>query len=197
MLRTEAPTSVRDLPPTTERPFFAPAPTGASPPVRVAPGAPLLFGSLVGEIMTPKVVTVHPTDSLWIAATLLSEMDFSGLPVVSRDGTVVGVLSEKDLLRVLKVKARLKMPGGLFGLILENSETRQHDELARCQQVLHGTLVSSAMTSPAHTVTPETPTLVAAREMLTLDINRMPVVDHGKLVGIVTRANVLTMYHGV
>ncbi len=146
--------------------------------------------------MTRKVVTVEPTDTLQFAATLLSQKDISGMPVVDKEGKVVGVLSEKDILRTLRDKAGLAMPGGLFELILEPSGARQKDLLSRCLKVLHEGTVSQAMSAPAKTLSPDTLTVQAARQMLTLHINRMPVVENGKLVGIVSRANVLTLYEG-
>jgi CBS domain-containing protein len=164
------------------------------PPARAASGD--LFGSFVRDVMTRKVVSVLPGDSLRLAATLLSEKGISGMPVVDSDGVVVGVLSEKDIVRSLRQKTGLTLPGGLFQLILENSEARQKDMLTRCRAALDEVRVSAAMTSPAHTVTPNTLTLEAARLMLSLHINRMPVVENGMLVGIITRTNVLALYHG-
>lgn len=175
---------------------FPPAPgTLAARSKGLAPSAEI-FGSLVRDIMTRTVVTVRPTDTLQSAATLLAEKDISGMPVVDADGKVVGVLSEKDLLRTLRDRAGLGMPGGLFALILEPSSARQKDLLAQCLEVLRKGTVRQAMSTPAKTVTPDTLTVQAGRQMLSLGINRMPVVDHGKLVGIVTRANVLALYQG-
>lgn len=171
-----------------------PPPVGPSAKGLSAP--PDLFGSFVRDIMTRKVVTVAPTDTLRVAATLLTRKDISGMPVVATDGKVVGVLSEKDIVRVLRDKTGFAMPGGLFALILETSEARQKDLLTHCRTVMDEVQVSSAMTTPAKTIPPEMLTLEAARLMISLHINRMPVVEHGKLVGIVSRTNVLTLYHG-
>jgi CBS domain-containing protein len=150
-----------------------------------------LFGSLVRDVMTRKVVTVDPADTLRFAATLLSQKAISGMPVVGKEGKVVGVLSEKDLLKVLKEKAGLAVPGGLFELVLETSEARQKDLLTRCRSALDEVRVSNAMTSPAHTIGPDAPSLEAVRQMVVSSINRLPVVERGKLVGIVTRGDVL------
>jgi len=155
-----------------------------------------MFGSFVRDIMTRKVVTVEPTDTLRLAATQLSRKNISGMPVVGPDGKVVGVLSEKDIIRVLREKTGLSLPGSLFTLILETSEARQKDVLSRCRTVLDEARVSAAMSSPAKTISPDTLTLEAARLMISLHVNRMPVVEGGKLVGIVSRTNVLTLYHG-
>jgi CBS domain-containing protein len=155
--------------------------------------APELFASLVRDIMTRKVVTVQPSDTLRFAATLLGQKGISGVPVVGNEGKVVGVLSEKDLLRVLREKAGLAMPGGLFNLILEPSQARQKDLLSRCRTALDEVRVTSVMTSPACTISPDAPSLEAVRQMAMSRINRLPVVERGKLVGIVTRGDVFRL----
>jgi CBS domain-containing protein len=170
-----------------------PAPQWATVSPKARGDVAELFGSIVQDIMTRKVVTVKPGDTLRLAATLLSEKAISGMPVVTEDGKVVGVLSEKDILRVLKEKAGIAVPGGLFDLILEPSEARQKDLLARCHTVLEEVRVATVMSSPAHSVTPGTPSLEAVRQMVAARINRVPVVDHGRLVGIVTRGDVLRL----
>ena len=189
------------LPPHDELPESGrPTPPAASAgiesgPKRMAPSLEI-FGSLVRDIMTRPVVTVQPTDTLQVAATLLSQKNISGMPVVDMGGKVVGVLSEKDILRTLRQKAGLTMPGGLFDLVLEPSAARQKDILTRCFETLHEETVDRSMYTPAKVLSPDTLTVQAARQMLSLGINRMPVVENGKLVGIVTRANVLTLYQG-
>ncbi|MGA8536320.1 MAG: CBS domain-containing protein [Thermoplasmata archaeon] len=160
-------------------------------------GAPVgqpLYGSLVGDIMIRDVVTVAPTATLRTAALLLSHKRISGMPVVGEDGKVLGVLSEKDIVRVLQQGGGLVLPGGLFDLLLEPSEARQKDMLARCHRVLADTEVKAAMTSPAQTILPTTPTVEAIRRMLSSQINRLPVVENGRLVGIVTRRDVLSAH---
>ncbi|HYK94064.1 MAG TPA: CBS domain-containing protein [Thermoplasmata archaeon] len=190
-------TAAHDVSPEGVRPFPPLGGGGIGPEARgTGLSSGEIFGSLVRDLMTRRVVTVEPADTLRFAATLLGQKDISGLPVVGKDGRVVGVLSEKDILRVLREKAGFPMPGGLFDIILETSEARQKDVLAQCRTVLHEVQVFQAMSSPALTVSPTTLTVEAARLMLSHHINRMPVVEHGKLVGIVSRANVLTLYHG-
>ncbi|HTT15611.1 MAG TPA: CBS domain-containing protein [Thermoplasmata archaeon] len=155
------------------------------------------FGAIVRDLMTRKVVTVEVGDTLRFAATLLSQKGISGMPVLGKDGQVVGVLSEKDIAKALRDKGGLSLPGSLFDLILEPSEARQKDLLARCRSVLDHTLVSQVMTTPAKTIGPNAPSLEAAKLMLNERINRLPVVEHGKLVGIVTRKDVLAMSYSI
>jgi CBS domain-containing protein len=144
--------------------------------------------------MVRDVVTVTPDATLRAAAMLLSHKRISGLPVVGEDGRVVGVLSEKDIVRVLQQRGGLVLPGGLFDLLLEPSEARQKDMLTRCHRVLNEVEVKAAMTTPARTISPTAPTVEAIRIMLGAQINRLPVVEHARLVGIVTRRDVLSAH---
>jgi len=155
-----------------------------------------LFGSLVRDIMTTHVVTIGPNDSLRTAATVLIEKKFSGLPVVDSEGKVVGVLSEKDIVRQLGEKVGLSVPGGLFELILEPSAARRSDLLARCAATLNQVLVADAMSKPARTTHPDVATVEAIREMLLFRINRLPVVENGRLVGLLTRSDVFRLAPG-
>jgi CBS domain-containing protein len=185
------------------QPPLEPTIGGAPPSPQWSPVSPRargdvaeLFGSIVHDIMTRKVVTVKSGDTLRFAATLLSQKAISGMPVVTEEGKVVGVLSEKDILKILKEKAGLAVPGGLFDLILETSEARQRDLLARCHTVLDEVRVATVMSSPAHTISPAAASLEAVRLMIASRINRLPVLEHGKLVGIVTRGDVLRLGQG-
>jgi len=144
--------------------------------------------------MIRDVVTVAPGATLRTAALLLSHKRISGMPVVEESGRVVGVLSEKDIVRVLQRHGGLVLPGGLFDLLLEPSEARQKDMLARCHRVMEETEVKAAMTSPAQTIAPTALTVEAIRRMLDSHINRLPVVEKGRLVGIVTRRDVLSAH---
>jgi len=185
----------------TSPPLISHTSTGTFPGVahppsrsaRSASGQPL-YGSLVSDVMVRDVVTIAPGATLRTAALLLSHKRISGMPVVADDGRVVGVLSEKDIVRVLQRHGGLVLPGGLFDLLLEPSEARQKDMMARCRQALEETEVKAAMASPAQTVSPTTPTVEAIRKMLAAQINRLPVVENGRLVGIVTRRDLLTAH---
>ena len=183
-------------PPSISHPSTGPATQPSHSPNRrgaASVGQPL-YGSLVGDVMIRDVVTVAPGATLRTAALLLSHKRISGMPVVEESGRVVGVLSEKDIVRVLQRHGGLVLPGGLFDLLLEPSEARQKDMLARCHRVMEETEVKAAMTSPAQTIAPTALTVEAIRRMLDSHINRLPVVEKGRLVGIVTRRDVLSAH---
>ncbi|MGQ9675421.1 MAG: CBS domain-containing protein [Chloroflexota bacterium] len=106
-------------------------------------------------IMTRDVVVAHPDMSVKEAADRLRQHRITGLPVVDKQGRVVGVFSLSD--------AALK----------------------------RGRRVGEVMTSPAFTVSEEAGLEEVATLMVTHDVNRLPVVRDGRLVGIVARADVI------
>lgn len=138
----------------------------------------------VAEVMTRDVVTVGPDMPLKEAATVISEHGVSGVPVCDDDGAVVGVLSESDL---LVKQSGMRPRGGLFSLLAEPSEPT---DLVK----VHAHTAGRAMTAPAITLAPEATVTEAARLMLERNLNRLPVVDDGRLVGIVTRADLVRLF---
>jgi CBS domain-containing protein len=138
----------------------------------------------IKDVMTKSVITVAPRTSLKDVARLMVARRVSGMPVVDDDGSVLGVVSEGDIL----VKERGRPGNGsLLDQLLEvnGRETVKHD--ARD--------AADAMTSPPVTIRPERPVAEGASLMLDRCVNRLPVVDHhGKLVGIVTRADLVRAF---
>jgi CBS domain-containing protein len=138
----------------------------------------------VKDVMSRHVVSVRPEASLKEAARLLVERNISGLPVVDRDGGLVGVLSEEDVL--YKEQGKPDTPGRLAFMI---------NPLALAgSRKLGARLVGEAMTTPPLTVGSNRPVAAAAKLMLGAHVKRLPVVDDGKLVGIVTRADLVRAF---
>jgi CBS domain-containing protein len=139
----------------------------------------------VGDVMTRDVVSVTPDTPLKDVAAAIVERGISGLPVCDADGAVVGVLSEADLL--VKQGGSPERSGGLFAWLVE---TASAPDLAK----LRAHTAGEAMTSPAVTVETASPVSEAARTMVSLGVNRLPVVEDGRLVGIVTRADLVRLF---
>ncbi|HST18051.1 MAG TPA: CBS domain-containing protein [Gaiellaceae bacterium] len=137
----------------------------------------------VRDVMTKNVITVEPGASLKDAARLLVEHGISGLPVVA-DGVVLGVLSEADLL--FKERGPIERRG-LLGRMLDGYG--MDGELK-----LEARDVGDAMTIPPLTIGPHRALRAAAALMLEERVNRLPVVLNGKLVGIVTRADLVRAF---
>jgi len=137
----------------------------------------------VRDLMTSDVVSVTPDTSLRDAASVLVERRISGVPVVNDANTVVGVLSEADILvKAGGAVARNRLLGWLF-----EPEVGLEDKI-------RAETVAEAMSAPALTIGPQRPVHEAARLMISESVNRLPVVEGGRLVGIVTRADVVRAF---
>ena len=140
----------------------------------------------VRDVMTRQVVTARPEMSLRDLALLLSEHRISGMPVLDAAGGVIGIVSEADIL----AKERGHAPVHGSGLSWLFGERRAPDELRRHA----ATTVGEAMTTPAITVDQDRPLREAAALMLDRGVNRLPVTASGRLVGIVSRADLVRAY---
>jgi CBS domain-containing protein len=140
----------------------------------------------IKDLMTRKVIAVQPGASLKEAARLLVAERISGLPVVDRDGRVLGVLSEADVLVKELDGRRGNGPGPLAWLL---------DPLDIVDRIkLDAKFVGEAMTSPAITIESNRTVAAAAELMVSRGVNRLPVVDDGNLVGIITRGDLMRAF---
>jgi CBS domain-containing protein len=141
----------------------------------------------VRDAMTRSVLTVPLIAPLKEVAQVLVDNGISGVPVVDVDGTVVGVVSEADLL----VKEQGPDPIRHRPLARFLGESRE----SRAQIAKLGAVTAhEAMTAPAVTITSGRPIHEAAAIMTARHVNRLPVVDDGRLVGIISRADLVRAY---
>jgi len=142
----------------------------------------------VKDIFTPSEVCTCTPETLWSeAAALLIEKQLPAVPVVDIDGNVVGVLSEKDLFRALfpLYKDWMEAPHAYHDLETMEEEARA-TALSRT--------VREIMSSRTLTADLETPILKVGALMSASGIHQVPVVQDGKLVGMVGRK---TIYHAI
>jgi CBS domain-containing protein len=142
------------------------------------------------EVMTRRIVTVTPETAIEEAAKLMLDYRISGLPVVDVKGAPVGILTEGDLLRRIETGTD-KRHSGWISLLL--GPGRLAAEYARS----HAHKVGEVMTTEVVSVAPDTPLPEVVELMEERRIKRVPVVDGGKLVGIVSRANLVAALAGV
>jgi CBS-domain-containing membrane protein len=125
----------------------------------------------VRDVMTTGVVTVRLDTPYRELAAMFREHRVSGFPVTAGDGTVIGVVSESDLLA-----------------LAAGRHQRGHHEDGQAT-------AGGLMTHPAVTVSPDDPVQTAARVMHARRLQRLPVVDRdGRLEGIVSRSDVLSVF---
>jgi CBS domain-containing protein len=136
------------------------------------------------QIMTKPVVTVEPEATIVEAANLMLGQRISGLPVVDVTGTLVGIVSEGDFLR--RGETGTERRRGRWLKFLLGSGLSAVDFVRE-----HGRKVSEIMSPSPVTITEDAPLADIADLMERRSIKRLPVVQGDKLVGIVTRTNLL------
>ena len=136
------------------------------------------------ELMSTSVVTVRPEATLKEVMEQMAAHRVSGVPVVDQSGRLVGIISEADILAKLEYGEKGR---GLLGLL---------DHLAQAvgaDRKLQAHTAAELMTTTVITAGPG----ASFRELLHLmtihDINRIPIVEGGRVIGIVTRADILLM----
>jgi len=140
------------------------------------------------DVMTTNVITVEPNTSVQELATLLSERGISGVPVVDRDSRLVGVVTEGDLLHRTETGTERR---------IQRRRSRWLDGFASDQEAArdyvkaHGRIVREIMTPEVISVSDTTELADIATLLETKRIKRVPVLRDGKLVGIVSRANLV------
>jgi CBS domain-containing protein len=148
--------------------------------VRAAPGQH--GASRVDQLMTARVATATPEMTLKEVAAVLVERGISGMPVV-RDGDLVGVVSEADIVS-LEQGAGSGRSRTLAWLLGEAIDTAP----------LTATTAGDVMSAPAITISSHQAPAVAAALMTKHDVNRLPVLEDGKLVGIVSRRDLVRAF---
>lgn len=138
-----------------------------------------------GALMTQNVLTVPPSMPVEALAELLAERHVSGVPVVNAEGTLLGLVTEADLIR--RLAGAEERPGGFFAALFCNPE-RLADRYART----HGMVAADVMTpAPLAAVTEDATAAEVAQLMEERRVRRVPVLREGKLVGLVSRADLL------
>ena len=138
----------------------------------------------VRDVMTPHVLCVSPDKSVIVAARLMLEKKISGLPVVDDSEKLVGVVTEGDFLRRAETGTKRQRPKWVEFFL---GPGRLADEYVQ----FSGRKVRDVMTPDVRIVTIDAPLEDVVRLMERHHIKRVPVVERGKIVGIVTRANLL------
>jgi CBS domain-containing protein len=139
------------------------------------------------DVMTTDVITVDPDTTVQALATLLAERGISGAPVLDSGGRLVGIISEGDLLHRAEI-----------GTARRHRERRRSwwldhfaSDLAREYVKSHGRTVKDIMTRDVATVTEETDLADVAALLEARRIKRVPVMRDDKIVGIISRANIV------
>ncbi|MGA8611583.1 MAG: CBS domain-containing protein [Xanthobacteraceae bacterium] len=138
----------------------------------------------VRDVMTPNVISVKADESILIAARLMLQNRISGLPVVDANGALVGVVTEGDFLRRGELGTSRRRPKWLEFLVGPGRLASEYVHQS-------GRKVAEVMTADPLTVGENDPLETVVKLMERRRIKRLPVMRDGRMVGIISRANLL------
>jgi len=152
---------------------------------------------IVKDHMTKKVITAEPDENLGSIIRKFVKYDISGIPVVDDKKKVLGIVTETDVVKAIDIftpKIHFDTETS-FALVLAFLKKGQGMKPFR-EEVRKGEFVKvrEFMTSPVRTIDSHKTVLEAAQMMNNYGINRIPVVERGKLVGIIARADVIRAF---
>jgi CBS domain-containing protein len=140
--------------------------------------------------MTSPVVSIGPESAVLEAVRIMLQRHISGLPVVDKEGGLVGIVTEGDFLRRAETGTQRRRPRWLEYLV---GPGRLADEYT----LSHGRTLHEIITTASPSVTEDTPLYEVVRLMETRRIKRLPVMRGNAVVGIVSRANLVHALAGL
>jgi CBS domain-containing protein len=144
----------------------------------------------VRDIMTTDVVSAKRGTSVNELAKLMGARDISGVPVLDDDGSVVGIVTELDM---IVRNMRLDMPRFIQILDLGRIPLERRSDYEHRMRHMLGTRAEDLMSEEVVAVGPDDSVEDLAELMVKRRVNPVPVVENGKLVGIVSRADIIDM----
>ena len=143
----------------------------------------------VREIMETYVPAVYPDDPVEQVVRTMRDNELPGVPVINEGGRCVGIITEHDLIMVGETED-LHLPHyiELFGGIVFLESTKKFEE--RLRKAI-GATAADVMTEEPITIEPDATVAAAGWLIARYKHNRLPVVEHGRLIGVVTRLDVL------
>ena len=139
--------------------------------------------------MKKKVIYFSPNDSIFKVAKIFSQKNISGAPVVE-NGKVVGVISETDIIKFIRMKFPSSIAAPQLSLLILNFLKNTfgfREEVKKVSKLRVKDLMSKKVVS----ISPKASILEAAEKMEKFDVQRLPVIEKGKLVGIISRADLV------
>ena len=148
----------------------------------------------VRDLMTTQVVTLKPDDTVKKAVIKFALDNISGAPVVDNRNHLLGILSENDVLgMLLKYQETLDddSPGSVMLNYPMDSSMEEDSALKSIADEISNTLVSDIMTRTVLTTSPDTTIMEVLSAMIEMKVNRLPVVEKGVVVGIISRGDII------
>lgn len=139
------------------------------------------------NVMNKNVVSIRPDDTLKDAVILMVKHSVSGLPVIDENKNIIGIISQSDVLRHGKKPFILEAVDLLEIFLYEQTPTDYEEEL----KIALNMKIKDVMTKDIIVVSEDTSVGKIAHLMIENEINRVPVIREGKLVGIIGREDII------
>jgi len=147
----------------------------------------------IKDVMNKDVITCRPDDTVGFLSTLLKENHISGMPVVENE-KVVGIVSETDLIKLFKTPehtGELWLPSPLEIIEIPIRNLLKYEEFKKSLENLKLKPIRDVMEKTVYSVSPDDSLEEASNRMIKHRVNRLPVIENGKLVGIVARSDII------
>lgn len=148
----------------------------------------------VRDLMTTQLITLHPTDTIKKAAIKFAVDNISGAPVVDNRNHLLGIISENDILNVIHREQLILEKNNYDGDLLTyamDSASETDDNLRKIYEDISNMPVSDVMVRTVLTTTPDTNIIEVLKAMINMDVNRLPVVERGVVLGIISRGDII------
>lgn len=162
---------------------------------RTPPSPPADFADLrVDDVMQRDLVSVRASDRIEEVERVLADARVSGVPVLDDDGHMLGVLSTKDLVRHHAEDAEVPEDLGFQDSVLDAEDT---EPVAYRRSQAGELCAGDVMTTEVASIAPDASLIETARTMVQNEVHRLMVLEHGRLVGIVSTMDVLRPLAGL
>jgi len=146
----------------------------------------------VKDAMTPKPKTIKKTDTLEKLLDLMANNKISGCPVVDNNNHVIGIITQTDVINIIDVHSKIhKLESDLFTLVLAAIKSEHYDNLREALKKVMKMQVKNFMRDKVVTIDVNDDLYDAAKMMNRNKVDRLPVTRNKKLVGIITRWDII------
>lgn len=147
----------------------------------------------VRDLMTTQVLTVKPTDTIKRATIKFAVDNVTGAPVVDNRNHVIGMITENDILGlILKYQDKLDRemnPNSLLSIPMDGESS--DPGIAEANRAISEMKVEDIMVRSVLSTSPDEKIVQALKKMMQLNVNRVPVLEQGVLVGILSRSDII------
>jgi len=143
----------------------------------------------INDIMTKGVISVKATESVAMAAKTMLDNDIGGLPVIDEQNNLVGMITESDF-----IGKKVDIPHAMVSMTQLLGQTHYNADILQVFDKCKNTSVQDVMSKKLYTLSSSATLTDANYLLLSNEISRIPIVDDNKLVGIVTKRDILKVF---